>query len=83
MQVGVLVEACREQIEILKRSIESKERKGLIATWLGVQGDFANADVVAHQHGVVRAFSFIYIYYLRPYKDETFRHYPKALDNFL
>jgi syntaxin 18 len=52
-QVGVLVEACREQIEILKRSIESKERKGLIATWLGVQGDVANADVVAHQHGVV------------------------------
>lgn len=56
-QVGVLVEACREQIEILKRSIESKERKGLIETWLGVwlgvQGDVANADVVAHKHGVV------------------------------
>lgn len=52
-KVGVLVEACRKKIEILQNSIESKEIKGPIVTWLGVQGDFVNADVIAHKHGVV------------------------------
>lgn len=52
-EVGALVKACREQIEILKNSIESKERKRQAVTWLGVQGDAANAEDIAHKHGVV------------------------------
>lgn len=52
-EVGVFVKACREQIENLKNSIESKERKKQTVTWLGVQGDAANAEDIAHKHGVV------------------------------
>lgn len=52
-EVGVFVKACREQIENLKNSIESKERKRQTVTWLGVQGDAANAEDIAHKHGVV------------------------------
>lgn len=52
-EVGVFVKACREQIENLKNSIESKERKKQAVTWLGVQGDATNAEDIAHKHGVV------------------------------
>ena len=50
LQVSVFVKACKEQIDILKNSITNEEvnSKG----WLGIRGD-ANADTIAHKHGVV------------------------------
>ncbi|KAK9059729.1 hypothetical protein SSX86_020433 [Deinandra increscens subsp. villosa] len=50
-EVSVFVKACKEQIDILKTSITDEEvnSKG----WLGIRGDNANADTIAHKHGVV------------------------------
>ncbi|KAI3734926.1 hypothetical protein L6452_14408 [Arctium lappa] len=50
-EIGVFVKACKEQIDILKNSITDEEvnSKG----WLGIRGDNANADTIAHKHGVV------------------------------
>lgn len=48
-EVGAFIKACKEQIDILKNSIndEKADSKG----WLGNRG--ANTDTVAHKHGVV------------------------------
>lgn len=50
-EISVFVKACKEQIDILKNSITDEEvnSKG----WLGIRGDNANADTIAHKHGVV------------------------------
>lgn len=51
-EVSIFVKACKEQIDILKTSITNEEvnSKG----WLGgIRGDHANADTIAHKHGVV------------------------------
>nr|GFB82964.1 syntaxin-81 isoform X1 [Tanacetum cinerariifolium] len=48
---SIFVKACKEQIDILKTSITNEEwnSKG----WLGgIRGDNANADTIAHKHGV-------------------------------
>ncbi|KAK9283733.1 hypothetical protein L1049_011983 [Liquidambar formosana] len=49
-EVGSFIKACKEQIDILKNSIndEDANSKG----WLGIRGD-NNADTIAHKHGVV------------------------------
>ncbi|MFS8028537.1 hypothetical protein Hanom_Chr16g01511741 [Helianthus anomalus] len=49
--VSVIVKACKEQIDVLKTSITDEEvnSKG----WLGIRADNANADTIAHKHGVV------------------------------
>ncbi|XP_024991426.1 syntaxin-81 isoform X2 [Cynara cardunculus var. scolymus] len=49
-QVSVFVKACKEQIDILKNSITDEEANS--KGWLGIRGD-ANADTIAHKHGVV------------------------------
>lgn len=51
-EVSIFVKACKEQIDILKTSITNEEvnSKG----WLGgIRGDHANADTIAHKHGVI------------------------------
>ncbi|KAH7835676.1 hypothetical protein Vadar_028675 [Vaccinium darrowii] len=50
-EITVFVKACKEQIDILKSSIndEESDSKG----WLGLKGDHSNADTIAHKHGVV------------------------------
>ncbi|KAJ0489492.1 hypothetical protein HanHA300_Chr12g0444721 [Helianthus annuus] len=50
-EVSVFVKACKEQIDVLKTSITDEEvnSKG----WLGIRADNANADTIAHKHGVV------------------------------
>ncbi|CAH1430661.1 unnamed protein product [Lactuca virosa] len=50
-EVSVFVKACKEQIDILKSSITDEEANA--KGWLGIRGDNANADTVAHKHGVV------------------------------
>ncbi|XP_047267704.1 syntaxin-81-like isoform X1 [Capsicum annuum] len=50
-QVTIFVKSCKEQIDVLRNSIneEDANSKG----WLGLKGDNLNADTVAHKHGVV------------------------------
>ncbi|KAM7499327.1 hypothetical protein LguiA_023741 [Lonicera macranthoides] len=50
-EVTVFIKACKEQIDILKTSINDGEVTG--KGWLGIRGDNANADTIAHKHGVV------------------------------
>uniref|UniRef100_A0A6N2LQG5 SNARE-complex protein Syntaxin-18 N-terminal domain-containing protein n=1 Tax=Salix viminalis TaxID=40686 RepID=A0A6N2LQG5_SALVM len=47
--VGAFIKACKEQIDILKNSINDEEAntKG----WLGIKADTSNTDTVAHIHG--------------------------------
>ncbi|XP_075098707.1 syntaxin-81-like isoform X2 [Nicotiana tabacum] len=49
-EVTVFVKSCKEQIDVLKNSIneEDAHSKG----WLGFKGDNLNADTIAHKHGV-------------------------------
>ena len=49
--VVAFIKACKEQIDILKDSINNEEAntKG----WLGIKADASNADTIAHKHGVV------------------------------
>lgn len=49
-EVSVFVKACKEQIDILKNSITDEEANS--KGWLGIRSD-ANADTIAHKHGVV------------------------------
>ena len=52
-QVGMFVKTCRERVEILKNTIGRDEAGGQ-SKWLGgLIGNSSNADLVAHQHGVV------------------------------
>ncbi|KAJ6892055.1 hypothetical protein NC651_025293 [Populus alba x Populus x berolinensis] len=50
-EVTAFIKACKEQIDILKDSINDEEAntKG----WLGIKADTSNADTIAHKHGVV------------------------------
>ncbi|KAJ9160248.1 hypothetical protein P3X46_025669 [Hevea brasiliensis] len=50
-EVMAFIKACKEQIDLLKNSIndEDANTKG----WLGIRGDNSNTDTVAHKHGVV------------------------------
>ncbi|KAH8496961.1 hypothetical protein H0E87_019617 [Populus deltoides] len=50
-EVTAFIKACKEQIDILKDSINNEEAstKG----WLGIKADTSNADTIAHKHGVV------------------------------
>ncbi|CAH1447204.1 unnamed protein product [Lactuca virosa] len=50
-EVCVFVKACKEQIDILKTSITDEEANA--KGWSGTRGDDANADTIAHKHGVV------------------------------
>lgn len=50
-EVSIFVKACKEQIDILKTSITDEEVNS--KSWLGIRGDNANADTIAHKHGVV------------------------------
>ncbi|KAM7497342.1 hypothetical protein LguiA_021756 [Lonicera macranthoides] len=50
-EVTVFIKACKEQIDILRTSINDNEATG--KGWLGIRGDNANADTIAHKHGVV------------------------------
>ncbi|XP_047322493.1 syntaxin-81 [Impatiens glandulifera] len=50
-EVTVFIKTCKEQIDILKGSINDEEAasKG----WLGIKSQSSNADTIAHKHGVV------------------------------
>ncbi|KAL6570394.1 Syntaxin-81 [Orobanche minor] len=50
-EVTVFIKACKDQIDVLKNSINAEEAtsKG----WLGIRSVSLNADTVAHKHGVV------------------------------
>uniref|UniRef100_A0A5B7BPP1 Putative syntaxin-81 n=1 Tax=Davidia involucrata TaxID=16924 RepID=A0A5B7BPP1_DAVIN len=50
-EVTVFIKACKEQIDILKSSINDEEENS--KGWLGIRGDNSNADTIAHKHGVV------------------------------
>ncbi|KAK6145409.1 hypothetical protein DH2020_022229 [Rehmannia glutinosa] len=50
-EVTVFIKACKEQIDVLKNSINDEEAKS--KGWLGIRNDNLNADTVAHKHGVV------------------------------
>lgn len=52
-EVGMFVKTCRERIDFLKNTIGKDEIAGQ-PRWLGgLVGNSGNADLVAHQHGVV------------------------------
>ncbi|KAL1568991.1 Syntaxin-81 [Salvia divinorum] len=50
-EVTVFIKACKEQIDVLKNSINDEEAKS--KGWLGIRSDSSNADTIAHKHGVV------------------------------
>ncbi|KAI7747275.1 hypothetical protein M8C21_022649 [Ambrosia artemisiifolia] len=50
-EVSIFVKACKEQIDVLKTSITDEEANS--KGWLGIRADSANADTIAHKHGVV------------------------------
>ncbi|KAL0382088.1 UNVERIFIED_CONTAM: syntaxin [Sesamum calycinum] len=47
----VFIKACKEQIDVLKNSINDEEANS--KGWLGIRSDKTNADTIAHKHGVV------------------------------
>ncbi|XP_044480176.1 syntaxin-81-like isoform X1 [Mangifera indica] len=51
IQVIAFIKACKEQIDILKNSINDDEANS--KGWLGLRAHNSNADTVAHKHGVV------------------------------
>ncbi|XP_044480180.1 syntaxin-81-like isoform X2 [Mangifera indica] len=50
-EVIAFIKACKEQIDILKNSINDDEANS--KGWLGLRAHNSNADTVAHKHGVV------------------------------
>ncbi|KAG6399253.1 hypothetical protein SASPL_140729 [Salvia splendens] len=50
-EVTVFIKACKEQIDVLKNSINNEEANS--KGWLGIRSDSSNADTIAHKHGVV------------------------------
>ncbi|KAJ0103414.1 hypothetical protein Patl1_06517 [Pistacia atlantica] len=50
-EVTAFIKACKEQIDILKNSINDDEANS--KGWLGLRADHSNADTIAHKHGVV------------------------------
>ncbi|CAI0438025.1 unnamed protein product [Linum tenue] len=50
-EVAEFVKACKEQIDILKTSINNEDTNA--KGWLGIRADGNNVDTIAHKHGVV------------------------------
>ncbi|XP_023520591.1 syntaxin-81-like [Cucurbita pepo subsp. pepo] len=50
-EVTAFIKACQEQIDILKNNINGDDAHS--KSWLGARTDDANADTIAHKHGVV------------------------------
>ncbi|OWM69994.1 hypothetical protein CDL15_Pgr025843 [Punica granatum] len=50
-EVTAFIKACKEQIDILQRSVTEEETKS--RGWLGLKADVLNADTLAHKQGVV------------------------------
>ncbi|XP_051143100.1 syntaxin-81 [Andrographis paniculata] len=50
-EVTVFIKACKDQIDVLKNSINDEEANS--KGWLGMRNGNLNADTVAHKHGVV------------------------------
>ncbi|CAN0909626.1 SYP81 [Linum grandiflorum] len=50
-EVSEFIKACKEQIDILKNSINNEETNA--KGWLGLRADSSNVDTIAHKHGVV------------------------------
>ncbi|XP_022961345.1 syntaxin-81-like isoform X2 [Cucurbita moschata] len=50
-EVTAFIKACQEQIDILKNNINEDDAHS--KSWLGARIDDANADTIAHKHGVV------------------------------
>lgn len=50
-EVTVFIKACKEQIDVLQKSISDEEANS--KGWLGIRSDNLNADTIAHKHGVV------------------------------
>ncbi|GFP86315.1 syntaxin-81 [Phtheirospermum japonicum] len=50
-EVTIFIKACKDQIDVLKNSINDEEANS--KGWLGIRSDKLNADTVAHKHGVV------------------------------
>ncbi|KAG6396983.1 hypothetical protein SASPL_143144 [Salvia splendens] len=50
-EVTVFIKTCKEQIDVLKNSINDEEANS--KGWLGIRSDSSNADTIAHKHGVV------------------------------
>ncbi|PHT45695.1 Syntaxin-81 [Capsicum baccatum] len=50
-EVTIFVKSCKEQIDVLRNSINEVDANS--KGWLGLKGDNLNADTVAHKHGVV------------------------------
>ncbi|XP_031115681.1 syntaxin-81-like isoform X1 [Ipomoea triloba] len=51
-EVTIFIKSCKEQIDVLKNSINDDDEAKLKG-WIGFKGDNSNADTVAHKHGVV------------------------------
>nr|GLL39614.1 syntaxin-81-like [Ipomoea trifida]GMD50282.1 syntaxin-81 [Ipomoea batatas] len=51
-EVTIFIKSCKEQIDVLKNSINDDE-EAKSRGWIGFKGDNSNADTVAHKHGVV------------------------------
>jgi syntaxin 18 len=51
VQVSAFIKTCQEQIDVLKNSINNEEE--ISKGWLGITTAKANADTIAHKHGVV------------------------------
>ncbi|CAL1384950.1 unnamed protein product [Linum trigynum] len=49
-EVAEFVKACKEQIDILKTSINNEDTNA--KGWLGIRADSSNVDTIAHKHGV-------------------------------
>ncbi|RWR82227.1 syntaxin-81 [Cinnamomum micranthum f. kanehirae] len=52
-EVSVFIKVCKDQIDILKNRISDEVESGSSKSWLGLQKDGSQADIVAHRHGVV------------------------------
>ncbi|KAG8390070.1 hypothetical protein BUALT_Bualt01G0045100 [Buddleja alternifolia] len=50
-EVTVFIKTCKEQIDVLKNSINDEEANS--KGWLGIKTTKLNADTIAHKHGVV------------------------------
>ncbi|CAI9104147.1 OLC1v1002770C1 [Oldenlandia corymbosa var. corymbosa] len=50
-EVTVFIKTCKEQIDVLKNTINDEEANS--RGWLGAKSDTSNADTIAHKHGVV------------------------------
>ncbi|XP_004512932.1 syntaxin-81 [Cicer arietinum] len=50
-EVSAFIKTCQEQIDVLKNSINHEEESS--KGWLGITTAKANADTIAHKHGVV------------------------------